>query len=53
MDDDIIVEVDPFFDGAFGLEPVLQFMQVYGLLLQRPPQPFDENIVEIPAAPIH
>jgi hypothetical protein len=29
------------------------FMQVNGLLLQRPPQPFDEDVVEIAAPAIH
>lgn len=48
-----VVEADPIFDNPFGLEPVLQFMQVYGLLFQGPPQPFDEDVIEIPAATIH
>jgi len=29
-----VVEADPIFDKAFGLEPVLQFMQVYDLLFE-------------------
>ena len=48
-----IVEADPVFDHAFGLEAVLQFVQIDGLLFERPPQPFDEDIVEIPAPSIH
>lgn len=38
-----VVEADPIFDHAFGLEPVLQIMQVYGLLFEGSPQPFDED----------
>ena len=48
-----VVEADPIFDNPFGLEPVLQFMQVYGLLFEGSPQPFDEDVVEITATPIH
>lgn len=48
-----VVELDPVFDDAFGLEPVLQFVQIDGLLFERPPQPFDEDIVEIPAPSVH
>ena len=40
-----VVEPNPVFDHAFGLEPVLQFVQIDGLLFERPPQPFDEYIV--------
>ena len=43
-----VVEADPIFDNAFGLEPALQFMQVYGLLFERLPQPFDEDVDPLP-----
>jgi len=48
-----IVIADPVFDHAFGLEPVLQFVQINGLLFQGPPQPFDEDVVELATPPIH
>ena len=36
-----------------GLDPVAKLMQVHGLVLQRPPQPFDEDVVEEPAPAVH
>nr|WP_235851896.1 hypothetical protein [Litorivita pollutaquae] len=48
-----IVENDPVVDGAFGLEPILQFMQRNRLLLEGSPEPFDEDVVQVSAAPIH
>jgi len=60
-----VVEPNPVFDHAFSLEPVLQFVQIDGFLFERPPQPFDEDIVhcaamhqrcmrgEIPAPSVH
>ena len=48
-----VIKLNPVFDHAFGLEPVLQFVQIDGLLFERPPQPFDEDIVEIPAPSVH
>ncbi len=48
-----VVKPDPVLDHAFGLEPALQFMQIDGLLFERSPQPFDEDIVEITTPSIH
>ena len=48
-----VVEPNPVIDDPFCLEAVGDFMQVNGLLFQRPPQPFDEDVVEIAAPPIH
>ena len=48
-----VVEPNPVFDHAFSLEPVLQFVQIDGFLFERPPQPFDEYVVEIPAPSVH
>lgn len=38
-----VVKSDPVVDDAFGLEPVLQFIQINGLLLQRTPQSLNED----------
>jgi hypothetical protein len=48
-----IVKIDPVFDDAFYLKSVSNFMQVDGLLLQRPPHPFDEEIVEVTPTTVH
>ena len=48
-----VVKSDPVVDDAFGLEPVLQFIQINGLLLQRAPQSLNEDVVEITAPAIH
>jgi len=46
-----VVKSDPAVDDAFGLEAVLQFVQVHSLLLEGSPEPFDEYIVEITPRP--
>ena len=46
-----VVKSDLAVDDAFGLEAVLQFMQVDSLLLEGSPEPFDEDIVEITPPP--
>ena len=48
-----VVEADPVIDDPFCLEAVGDFMQVNGLLLQRPSQPFDEDIVEVSSPTVH
>ena len=48
-----VVEPDPVVDYAFGLEAVLQFEQIDGLLPEGSPESLDEYIVEIPASSIH
>ena len=48
-----VVEPDPVIDDPFCLEAVSDFMQIDGLLFQRPPQPFDEDVVQIATPPIH
>ena len=48
-----VVEVDPLCNDPFGLEAVGQFMQVDGLIFERAPQAFDEDVVHAPAPPIH
>jgi len=48
-----VVELDPVIDGPFCLEPVSDFVQVDGFLLEGSPEPFDEDVVEIATAPIY
>ncbi|MGO4917323.1 hypothetical protein [Pseudogemmobacter sp. W21_MBD1_M6] len=48
-----VVEPDSGVDDPFGLEPVVQFVQIDGLLFERSPQSLDEDVVEIPAATVH
>ena len=48
-----VVEPNPVIDDPFCLEAVGDFMQIDGFLLQRPPQPFAEDVVEIAAPTIH
>lgn len=48
-----VVKPDPVVDDAFGLEAVLQFVQIDSLLLEGPPEPFDEDIVEVSSSAIH
>ena len=49
----LVVELNPVINDPFCLESVGNFMQVNGLLLQRPPQPFDEDIVEVSSPTVH
>ena len=42
-----VVEPDPVIEDLFCLEAVSDFMQVDGLVLERSPEPFDEDVVEI------
>ena len=48
-----VVELDPVIDGPFCLEPVSDFLQVDGFLIEGSPEPFDEDVVEIATAPIY
>ena len=49
----VVVELDPVIDDPFCLEPVSDFVQVDGFLLEGSPEPLDEDVVEITTAPIH
>ena len=42
-----VIEADPFCDDPFGLEAVSQFMQVDRFVLERAPQPLDEDVVPV------
>jgi hypothetical protein len=41
-----IIKFELFVEGIFGLEAILQFVQVDGLLLGGSPEPFDGTAVE-------
>ena len=49
----IVVKVEPGADHALCIASIGQFVQVHRLVLQRPPQPLDEDVVEIAAAAVH
>ena len=48
-----VVECHPVLDDALSLEAIADLFEVDRLLLQRPPQPFDEDVVEVSASTIH
>ena len=48
-----VVEPYPVIDGPLGLETVIDFVQIDCLLLQRSPEPLNEDVVQIAAPPIH
>ena len=47
-----VVKADPVVDDPFGLKAVGDLVQIHSLLLQGPPEPFDENVVQIPSSAI-
>ena len=49
----MIVEAHPVTDPLTGFAPAPEGMQVDALVLQRAPQPFDEDVVEEPAPPVN
>src|SRR3954454_10302545 len=48
-----VVKADPFSDPHLGLLPVGIALQIDVLVLQRPPQAFDEDVIHPAAATIH
>ena len=48
-----VVELDPVINGPFCLEPVSDFVQADGFLLEGSPEPVEEDVVEIATAPIY
>ena len=48
-----VVEPDSVIDDPLGFETVIAFVQIDCLLLQRSPEPLDEDVVQIATAPIH
>ena len=48
-----VIELDPVINGPFCLEPVSDFVQADGFLLEGSPEPIEEDVVEIATAPIY
>lgn len=48
-----IVKTEPISDDPLCLKAVFHFGEVNSLLLQRSPEPLDENIIEKAATPVH
>ena len=49
----VVVEGDPAPDASLGLRSGFPGVQVDALILQGPPEAFDEDVVEAAAFPIH
>src|SRR5207244_5898274 len=49
----LVVKVDPFTDSGSCLAPVAVALEIDVLMLERAPQPLDEDVVHPAAAPIH
>ena len=48
-----VVKADPVVDDPFDLKDVGDLVQIHSLLLQGPPEPLGEDIVQIPSSAIH
>ena len=48
-----VVKADLVVDDLFGLKAIVDLVQIHCLLLQGSPEPLDEDVVQIAAAPIH
>ena len=48
-----IVELNPLADHPFGLEAVGQLVQIDRLVLERPPEALDKDVVHVAAPAIH
>ena len=48
-----VAALGPVIDDLFCLEAVGDLVQIHSLLLQGPPEPLDENIVQIPSSAVH
>ena len=48
-----VVKDHPVLDDAAGLEAIVDFFKVDGLLLQAAPQSFDEDVIKVAPAPVH
>ena len=49
----LVVEGHPIRDHQLGREPVAQLPEIHGLVLQRAPQPLDEDVVQPLPATVH
>ena len=48
-----VVKAYPVVDDPFGLKAIGDLVQIHSLLIQGPPEPLDEDIVQIPCSAIH
>lgn len=48
-----VVERHPFADHPPGLEAVGDFFEIDRFLLERPPEPLNEDVVHAPAPTVH
>ena len=48
-----VVKADPVVDDPFDLKAVGDLVQIHSLLLQGPPEPLGEDIVQIPSSAVH
>ena len=48
-----VAALGPVIDDLFCLEAVGDLVQIHSLLLQGSPEPFDEDIVQIPSSAVH
>ena len=48
-----VVKADPVVADPFGLKAVGDLVQIHSLLLQGPPEPLGEDIVQIPSSAVH
>ena len=48
-----VVKADPVVDDPLDLKAVGDLVQIHSLLLQEPPEPLGEDIVQIPSSAIH
>ena len=48
-----VIKADPVINDPFGLEAVIDLMQVNGLLFEGTPEPFDEDVVQVATSAIH
>src|SRR5438552_2473505 len=49
----LIIEADPLADAGFRFAAIAVALEIDVLMLQRAPQPLDEDIVHPPAAAVH
>ena len=48
-----VIEVEPVSDGPLGGEAVGQLVQIHGLVFERAPEAFDEDVVHASASAVH
>ena len=48
-----IIKANPIADDALSCVTVVHFMQIYCLIFERTPEPFDKDVVKVTPATIH